>query len=211
VEVVQPTPETVPMPQEALYFPIKADTQQHFAAQVDAALRDPNFDPETIFVVADQPELDELFKIAGECLPAGYTVRGTIQGSGNVIAAVDGVARITADEKPKLKVKIDPRMIGDAVKDALTKAGFAVGFAVIEGTLSAEDEHGVFITPVGEDGRRGTPRLVGIPGDMVRIALPIPADQLPPLKIEARAVMTAPENVDENGGGKPSDPSKKLV
>jgi hypothetical protein len=148
-------------------------------------------DAQTIFVVADRQEMGWLFAAVAKYPEKVGKVRGTIFASNVIVTCLED---LPPEQRPKLAVKIDGGKLSEIMIESLTNAGFAVGFKAYTGVLRvwfdevSGDPTRVWLEMPGE----GVDLAIGSAGEEIRIALPVPEEDMPDLKLTGVKPKAAP-------------------
>jgi len=198
---IAPTMEEVEFDQTILEYMVQGEDEASIKAEVYDKLSEPDFDPETIFVVANRKELLWVFEAVSrrrEDLALSRDARGedadNVPELGDVRAtvAMSNVIVTSAEDfpaPPKLEVKIDAENLAEGIKQSLKDAGFAIGYRERVGVLAVRGGSDV-VTEVGllvegEPGEDSEFFSIGKAGETVKVALPLPPGEGPNLKLTA--------------------------
>lgn len=196
IEIMAGTGGEVEFDESVLEYAVQAEDQSGFMAEVEDMVGRPDFDDQTIFVVANRREVGWLFAAVAEHPEKIGKVRCTINAT-NVI--VTSLADLPDAVLPKLSVNINVENLAPAVVQALGNAGFAVGFKAYTGVLSLDEDDVYLMIREGDSIVPTESILIGRVGEEARIALPVPEEDMPDLKLTG----AKPEVED---GARPQDP-----
>ena len=213
IEIMAGTGGEVEFDESVLEYTVQAGDQSGFMAEVEDMVGRPDFDDQTIFVVASRQEIGWLFAAVAKYPERVGKVRGTIFASNVLVTCVED---LPPEQVPKLAVKIDAGNLSAAMFKALSDAGFAVGFKAHTGVLRAKfDDDGdiptrIWLEMPGEE----VDLPIGSVGEEARIALPVPKKDVPDLKLTGAksevecAECAKPEPEEAAGGAGPQHPDE---
>ena len=203
IEVMAGTGGEVEFDESVLEHAVQAEDQSGFMAEVEDMVGRPDFDDQTIFVVANRQEMGWLFAAVAKYPRRVGKVRGTIFASNFLVTSLED---LPPEQVPKLAVKIDAENLSAAMVKALGDSGFAVGFKAQKGTLSLDGDAVYLMIREGDSIVPTESILIGTVGEEVRIALPVPKKDVPDLKLTG--AKPEPECEKAAGGADPQHPDE---
>ncbi|MCK4306394.1 MAG: hypothetical protein KAY24_19285, partial [Candidatus Eisenbacteria sp.] len=180
IEVMAGTGGEVEFDESVLEHAVQAEDQSGFMAEVEEMVGRPDFDDQTIFVVADRKEIGWLFEAVAAHPEKVGKVRGTIFASNVIVTCLED---LPPAQVPQLAVRIDAGNLSAAMVQALGKAGFAVGFKAYTGVLRVDEDEIYLMVREGDSLVPTEALRVGVVGQEVRIALPVPEKDVPEVEL----------------------------
>jgi len=209
IEIMAGTGGPVEFDESVLEHAVQAEDQSGFMAEVEDMVGQASFDDQTIFVVANRQEMGWLFAAVAKYPERVGKVRGTIFASNVLVTCLED---LPPELPPKLAVKIDVENLSAAMVKALGDAGFAVGFKAYTGVLEMRGSAIYLMMRAGDSLVPTEVLCVGLLGEETRIALPVPKEDLPDLKLtdakpkaEEPTVEATSEHGTEAGPEHPSE------